>query len=205
MESSGRAYPAGHPFPLMARANLAHALTSQGKFAAAEPEYREAYNGLRAALGPDHLDVVATESSLAAVLARLGKMDEAEPLFSDAVTRIRKAVGDDSPRSAAAMQGYSEFLLKRRKPELALPMMRMVASVVGRSLAPDHPERLRGESVLGACLSATGSTLEGGALLERTYQTLLKMRGKDDVYTQRARDRLAVHLARTGRSVSLQH
>ena len=199
IQSSRLAYPPGHPFPIMVRVNLAHTLTSQGRFLDAEPVFRGAYDDLRAVLGVDHPDVVSTEASLAAVLARLGRMDEAEPLFSDAVMRIRKAVGDDSPRSAAAMQAYSEFLLKRHNAELALPMMRIVSNVVAHSLAPDHPERLRAESVLGACLSETGRRSEGGALMERTYRTLLRMRGSTDVFTQRARDRLAAHYERIGR------
>ncbi|MDB4949565.1 MAG: hypothetical protein JWM27_2214 [Gemmatimonadetes bacterium] len=197
--SSSRAYPATHPFPYIARGNLAHVLASEQRFAQAEPLYREAYEGLRRAYGPDHPDAVAAEASLAATLALLGRMDEAETLFGDAVMRIRRAVGDDNPRSASAMLGYSELLLKRGKPARALPMMRTVAQVLGHALAPGHPELLRAESVLGACLSQTGSTREGGALLERTYRTLLRTRGSDDVYTDRARGRLTDHYARTGR------
>jgi serine/threonine-protein kinase len=197
--ASGRAYPASHPFPYAVRNNLAHALASQGRVAEAEPLYREAYEGLRRAYGPDHPDAVSAEASLAATLALLGRMDDAEPLFADAVARIRRAVGDDNPRSASAMLGYSEFLLRRGKPARALPMMRAVASVLAHALAPGHPERLRAESVLGACLSGTGSTREGGELLERTYRALLRARGPGDVYTDRARGRLADHYGRIGR------
>jgi len=197
--ASGRAYPASHPFPYAVRNNLAHALASQGRIAEAEPLFRDAYQGLSRAYGPDHPDALAAEGSFATTLALLGRMDQAEPLLADAMTRTRRAVGDDNPRSASAMLGYSEFLLKRGKPARALPLMRSVANVVAHALAPDHPERLRAESVLGACLSGTGSTREGGELLERTYRALLRTRGPADVYTDRARGRLADHYVRVGR------
>jgi len=197
--ADSRAYPPSHPFPYAVRNNLGHALASQGRVAEAEPQYRQAYLGLRRAYGPDHPDAVAAEASLAATLALLGRVTDAEPLFGDAVARTRRAVGDDNPRSASAMLGYSELLLRSGKPGRALPMMRSVATVVEHALAPGHPERLRAESVLGACLSATGSTRQGGALLERTYRELLRTRGPGDVYTDRARGRLADHYRRVGR------
>ncbi len=197
--SASRVYSAMHPFPYVARNNLAHALASQGSFAEAESTYREAYDGFRRVYGADHPDAVAVEASWAATLALLGRLREAEPVFGDAVARIRRAVGDDNPRSAAAMLGYSELLLKLHEPARALPMMRIVGGVVAHSLAPEHPERLRAESVLGACLSQTGSVREGGKLLERSYQVLLRTRGRDDIYSERARGRLSDHYRRSGR------
>jgi serine/threonine-protein kinase len=194
------AYPPGHPFPFDARTNLGHTLATQSRFAEAEAVYRQAYDGLRRAYGPDHPDALATESSLAAVLAINGKMDEADRAFADAVARVRRTLGDDNPHTAAVMQGYAEFLLKRKDPAAALPLMRVAVRVIDAALAPEHPERLRAESVLGACLSGTGHVAEGGALLERTYRTLLRTRGPADVYTERARSRLIDHDRRIGRA-----
>ncbi|CAN5528652.1 hypothetical protein BH09GEM1_BH09GEM1_00400 [soil metagenome] len=191
LEPTMRVFTPTHPFPYVLRNNLAHTIAAERRFAEAEPLMREAYEGLSRIYGPDHPDVVGVEASLAATLALMGKMDEAEPLYTDAVTRIRRLVGDDNPRTAAAMMGYSEFLLKRHKPAVALPLMRQTVSVMEHALKPEHPERLRAESVLGACLVGTGHAAEGMALLRRTYDTLLRTRGKDDLYTVRARERLA--------------
>jgi tetratricopeptide (TPR) repeat protein len=191
LEPTMRVFTSNHPFPYVLRNNLAHTIAGGRRFAEAEPLMREAYEGMSRIYGPDHPDVVSVEASLAATLALMGKVDDAEPLYTDAVARIRHLVGDDNPRTAAAMLGYSEFLLKRHKPAVALPLMRQVVSTLEHALKPEHPERLRAESVLGACLVATGHGVEGTALLRRTYDTLLRTRGKNDLYTVRAHERLA--------------
>ncbi len=195
---SRRVYPPGHPFPDLERNNLALTLAAQQRFAEAEPLLREAFAGLHRSLGPDHSDVLSTEVSLAAIYTLNGKTEAAEQAYRDAIPRLRRTLGDDHPRSAAAMESYSEFLLKRNQPARALPFMRVVVATLQGALRPDHPERLRAESVWGACLSAAGRPDEGGVLLERTYQTLLRTRPPGDVYTDRARLRLADHYRRIG-------
>ena len=69
-------------------------------------------------------------------------------------------------------------------------MMKLVTATMMHALSPEHPERLRAESVLGACLAGSGKMSEGMPLLTHAYQTLLSTRGKDDRYTLRAQKRL---------------
>ena len=64
--------------------NLGSLLEAQGKLDEAEPLYREALAGRRAALGDTHPSTLGSINNLGLLLQAQGKRDEAEPLLAEA-------------------------------------------------------------------------------------------------------------------------
>jgi hypothetical protein len=85
---------------------FANALFNQGKYAAAEPEYREVLRVAEKLRGPDHIETLDARYDLAGNLARQNKLPEAKQLARGAADRARKVLGPDHP----ATQKYTKFL-----------------------------------------------------------------------------------------------
>jgi tetratricopeptide (TPR) repeat protein len=85
---------------------LANALFNQGRYSAAEPQYREVLRIAEKLRGPDHVETLDACYDLAGDLARERKLPEAKDLARRAADSARKKLGPNH----AATQKYSKFL-----------------------------------------------------------------------------------------------
>ena len=79
-------------------------LNAQGKYAEAEPLFRQALAIRRKLLGEDHPDTAQSYNNVAGNLNAQGKYAEAEPLFRQALATRRKLLGEDHPRHGPKLQ-----------------------------------------------------------------------------------------------------
>jgi len=113
-----------HPFTGVARANLAIALSGQGRHAEALPLFAEALAVLEPGLGADSPDLVTTLEGEALALARTGDANGAEVLYrrSQAILAARLAPGH--PEAIRVAGTVAEFLSDGDRPAEALAVVR---------------------------------------------------------------------------------
>ncbi len=86
-----------------------------GRYAEAEPLYREALAVTEQALGKEHPDYAIRLNNLAGLLRATGRQDEAEPLYREAVAVIEAALGGEHPTSKTLRGNLEAFLAERGK------------------------------------------------------------------------------------------
>jgi non-specific serine/threonine protein kinase/serine/threonine-protein kinase len=87
---------------LLALGNLANTLLQEGKLDEAESLQREALEGRRRMMGPNHPETQFAIANLANILAAQKRYIEAERLYRDALQGEIKALGDSHPEIAFA-------------------------------------------------------------------------------------------------------
>jgi len=87
---------------LLAIGNLANTLLSEGKPAEAEPLQREALEGRRRILGPNHPETQYAIANLANILSAQKRYREAEALYREALQGEIRVLGDNHPEIAFA-------------------------------------------------------------------------------------------------------
>lgn len=104
---------------LSAMNNLALALENRGKYAEAEPIYREVVAGLDATMPADHFLRFASRKNLADCLVDLNRIDEAEPMLLQAYADLKRVLGEDHPRTRGAAKSLELLYSKTNKPDEA--------------------------------------------------------------------------------------
>lgn len=77
--------------------NLAELYRNQGKYADAEPLYRQSLAIWEKVLGPDHPDVATSLNNLALLYRAQGKYVEAEPLYKRSLAIREQSLGKTIP------------------------------------------------------------------------------------------------------------
>lgn len=111
-----------------------------GRYAEAEPLFREALEIGRASLGPRDPDVAATLNNFAELLRATGRLPEAEPLFRDALEIGRETLGSQHPNISSCLSNLAGLLKEMGQwPEAEL--LYREALDIGRStLSSGHPD-----------------------------------------------------------------
>jgi hypothetical protein len=119
--------------------SVAKLLHSQGKFAEAEPLYREALEGRRRRLGPGDSATLTSLESLAGILQAQGKLAEAEPLYRKALEGRRRRHGPRDPATLTSLESLAGILQAQGKLAEAEPLYR--EALEGRNAMPAPPGR----------------------------------------------------------------
>ena len=105
-----------------------------GKYAAAEPLFRQASDICRTALGADHPDYAASLSNLAGLYQSMGKYAAVEPLLRQASDICRTTLGADHPDYAAILNNLARLYVATARTSEALSLMRQAAAVDDRMI-----------------------------------------------------------------------
>lgn len=141
-----------HPDTLASINNMGHFLVTQGKFAEAEPYWREALEKRRRVLGDDDKDTVQSVSNIGYLLMQQGKAAEAERYLRDALDGFRRTRGDDHTDTLTAINNVGFVLQAQGKFAEAEPYHREALERCRRVLGDDHPETLAAANNLGFLL-----------------------------------------------------
>ena len=117
-------------------------------------------------------------------------MAEAEELYRKALDIRRKKLPPDSPLTAYPLLGLGKVLVDRDKPADAEPLLREALAISTSTRPKGHWRIALGPSVLGECLTALGMFEEAEDLLLRSHDELVGSRGKDNLQTIAARERI---------------
>ncbi|XRB19427.1 coatomer subunit epsilon [Pseudoscourfieldia marina] len=122
--------------------DVASLLKRQGKYADAEPLFREALDGHRRELGDAHPDTLNSINNLATLLMDQGKYDEAEPLFREALDGKRRELGDAHPDTLQSINGLANLLSDQGNYADAESLYREALDGHRRELGDAHPDTL---------------------------------------------------------------
>ncbi|GHP01245.1 hypothetical protein KSF_112920 [Reticulibacter mediterranei] len=95
-----------HPDTAPCLNNLAALYKRQGRYAKAEPLYRQALAIREEQLGTTHLDTVTSLNNLATLYAKQGRYVEAEPFMLRAVTICLASLNIEHPQSQRILENY---------------------------------------------------------------------------------------------------
>ncbi|MEM6609896.1 MAG: tetratricopeptide repeat protein [Pseudomonadota bacterium] len=182
-----------------AKNNLANSYHDMGRFAEAEPLYREALEITRAALGATHPDSAIRLNNLAGVLRATGRYEEAEPLFREALEIRRAALGAAHPGTANGLNNLAGLLWATERFEEAEPLFREALEITRAALGATHPDTAIRLNNLAELLRATGRYEEAEPLYREALEITRTTFGSTHPDTARYLNNLAVLLAQTDR------
>jgi tetratricopeptide (TPR) repeat protein len=180
---------------------LADVLSSQGRFAEAEPLSRWSLVTRERLLGPDHPDVAQSLLTESRILSALERPGEAEPLTRRAVAINEKTQGPRGLKTATALSTLGRVLVQASRYDEALAIDRRVLSIresAHGSAAPD-PDLSAVLVDLATVLIAQNRAQEANSLLDRALEVNERAKGTDDPDRAGTALSLAQALGRQGR------
>ena len=148
---------------------LAKTYDQAGRFADAEPLYRETLESERRQYGEASAQVGQALVKLADTLFMQRKYAEAESLHREALATCRKAHVEASPLAAAAMAKLGSDLLKQQKYAEAEPFVRECLRIRER-IEPGDWRTFNARSLLGGSLLGQEKYAEAEPMLKAGYE-----------------------------------
>jgi CHAT domain-containing protein/tetratricopeptide (TPR) repeat protein len=127
------------PYTTEVMNDLADCLQIQGRYAEAEPIFREVLRIDRGLHRGPHSDVALDLHNLGLLLWSEAKYDEAKPLQEEALEMARTLWGSEDPTTAAILSQYGMLLRAMGDWNTAEGIYRAVLAVRTKALGPDHP------------------------------------------------------------------
>jgi tetratricopeptide (TPR) repeat protein len=146
---------------------------------------------MKAKLGPDHPDTLASMSAVANSYEAVGRTKEALTL-NEETFRLRKAkLGPDHPDTLGSMNNLANSYVTAGRTQEALKLREETLQLMKAKLGLDHPETLRSMNNLASSYAAAGRTQEAVKLREETLQLQKAKLGPDLPETLRSMNNLA--------------
>ena len=170
---------------------LGFAEFSIGRFDAAETHLREALALYRAAHGDEHTWVASVNGTLGLVLHARGQLDDARDSFEASLGVRQRLLGDEHVSVATVQKNLAAVLLDQGEVDAAGRLLGPAMEVLRARRKPDDWALAQAEAVWGSYLSARGQHEEADAVLQASLDTLMRVKGEQDVFARDVRDRLA--------------
>jgi non-specific serine/threonine protein kinase/serine/threonine-protein kinase len=148
--------------------NLALVLKDLGKFAEAEPYFREVLEAGRRNQGDDHPDLLPSIHAMGSVLEAQGKLAEAEPYYHEVLEKCRRLLGPDHLGTLASIHSMGSLLEAQGKLAEAEPYYREALEGRRRVFGAEHRSTLKSFRNTSQCLAAQGK-LEDALTLCRDF------------------------------------
>ncbi|HET6574279.1 MAG TPA: CHAT domain-containing tetratricopeptide repeat protein [Fimbriiglobus sp.] len=188
-----------HPEAAHAYSNLAVTLGDQGRYADAEPLYRQSLAIFRA-FDEQSAFTASTSSSLAVTLHSQGKYEEAEQLYEKAVQiYLRANKGKKSRELAKVYNNRAANLVSQEKFAEAQQVHEEALAILRELFGKDHPEVAASCNNLASTLSKLEKHAEAEPLFREALEIQERLLGADHPYTTAARINLAVNLHQQGK------
>ncbi len=126
----------------LAEALNEHALTIEalGRYAEAEPLFRQALEIDAKTIGTEHPRYAEHLNNLAALLQVMGRHDEAEPLYRQALEIDAKTIGTEHPSYAVDLNNLAGLLQVMGRHDEAEPLFRQALEIDAKTIGTAHPE-----------------------------------------------------------------
>lgn len=122
--------------------NTGYLLQTQGKYAEAEPYWREALDGYKRTRAADDSSTLTLVSNMGFLLRAQGKNAEAEACYREALDGYRRTLGNDDRKTLTLVNNMASLLQSQSKYEEAEKYYAESLSGSRRVLGNDHPETL---------------------------------------------------------------
>jgi tetratricopeptide (TPR) repeat protein/tRNA A-37 threonylcarbamoyl transferase component Bud32 len=148
--------PPDHPDISDSINNLALVLDNMGRYAEAEPLFRELVERDRRDFGEDHPYFATTLNNLGMLLNSMGKYEEAKAMVTRGLEIRREILGPDHPEVATSLNNLGLTAEARGDYAECARWVREAITVHQKRLAPGHPDLATSHSNLGWCLMRAG-------------------------------------------------
>ena len=161
---------------LCAQTNLANAYAQAGRFAEAEPLFRDLLVTRRRVDGPNHGSTLLVAGNLGNILLDQGKHSDAEAVYRDTLERQRAALGPEHEYTLFTAGSLAGALQNQSKFAEAEPLVRDTLAIQQRVLGEVHLYTLLTATHLTLLLTNTGQHAEaeelGRGALAQAQRTL---------------------------------
>ena len=143
-----RLFKGDHPYVATSLNNLAALYNSQGRYADAEPLYKQALEMTKRLFKGDHPYVAGSLNNLAYLYDSQGRYADAEPLYKQALEMTKRLFKGDHPDVATSLNNLALLLAATNRPQEAFEKMQqaieMQTRLIGRNFAfSSEQERLQ--------------------------------------------------------------
>jgi len=179
--------------------NLGNILKEQGKYPEAEATHRRLLALREEALGPEHVNVIATRNNLANVLQEQGKLEEAEAQHRHALGLRERILGPDHPHVALSRNNLGIVLFLQGKYKESEAENRQALALRAKVLGPEHPFVAYSHGNLAVVLQIQGKQKEAETQLRQVASLLEQQLGADHLDVATARSNLGTVLYSQGK------
>lgn len=142
----------------------ADALNDQGRYADAEPIYRQVLQQSRQAVGENKPETAQAYDALASNLSLQGKYAEADGYFRKSLGIVRALLGDNNTTTAASYNNLAANLYAQQRFAEAEPLYRRALDIELKLLGSAHPDVATAYNNLAANLTELGRNKEADEL-----------------------------------------
>lgn len=150
------------------RSNLGRVIQQQGRYAEAEPELRQAAEGIERMLGPTHEDTATAWANLAGDLQELGRHAEAAEILKRSLAIYETAVGRGHLLTAWTINALGRSMAVLEGEAAAGPLYAEALAISETYQSPGHPERVRRANDMAEHLFRSDRPDEAMALVRTT-------------------------------------
>ncbi|XRB05013.1 kinesin light chain [Pycnococcus provasolii] len=179
--------------------DVAELVVQRGKYAEAEPLYREALDGRRRELGDAHPGTLDAINNFAILLKTQHKYAEAEPLYREALDGRRRNFGDAHPDTLDTINNLANFLMNQGKLEEAEPLYREALDGRRRELGDTHSDTLGSINNLALMLTDQRKYAEAEPLHREALDARRRELGDSHPDTLASINNLAISLKQQGK------
>ncbi|WP_327332758.1 FxSxx-COOH system tetratricopeptide repeat protein [Streptomyces anulatus] len=150
------------------------------------------------ALGPDHLDTLASRNNLANTLSELGEHQQAAGLHRQNVADRERVLGPDHPHTVSSRNNLAATLSDLGEYQQAAELCRQNLADNEHLFGPDHPRTLSSRNNLANTLSDLGEYQQAAELCRQNLADRERVLGPDHPDTLSSRNNLAATLNELG-------
>jgi CHAT domain-containing protein len=177
----------------------AEQLRQKGRYAEAEPLYREALEIRRRLLGEDHPYTAQSYNNFAMNLDAHGKYAEAEPLYREALEIRRRLLGEDHPYTGQSYNNVAMNMKAQGKYAEAERLFRKALEIRRRVLGEDHPYTAQSYNNVACNLNDQGKYAEAEPLLRKALEILRRVLGEEHRFTATSYNNAAMNMKAQGK------
>ena len=164
-------------------ASLGSVLFSMGRYAEAEPPFRQVLEINRVLYHGDHLAVAEALNDVAMTLQRKNRdYTGARPLLEESVAIRTRLLGERHPDIAQGLNNLAMLYYRMKDFDRAEPMFRRAIAMNEELLGPQHPELSTSWSNLALLLRDKGALGEAEAVFRKVLEIDRRALGEDHPY-----------------------
>jgi len=181
-----------HPETLNAQGELARSYRSVDRYDEAIALHEHNLDRVRTIMGRDHPNVLWWQRHLANAYADAGRIQDAIDLLKRTVEEYVAMYGEQSLEPVEAQLALARVYLTAAQPRNALGNIEEALTVLTRRAGGnDNPQTLKARALLAAAYAATGRRRRAKSLYRQAMADYERTFGRDHLYTNKIRDRLA--------------
>lgn len=166
-----------HPSVVGLRYERGVSLRFRGRYAEAEPVFREVLADQLRIFGSEDADTLFTRHELARCAAEQGRLTEARTGYEALLPVWTDTQGPDHPGGFFTQQELARTLCELGLPDQAEELYRDLLSRQSEVLGPEHPNTLTTHYRIAETLAARGRVHEAEALFQEVLQARLRLLG----------------------------